>query len=478
MIWLLIVSASWLVQVLIILFSEFRHPSKCLSWLLVLFIFPMVGFVMYWFVAKEYPKHHPKMRSSASGEAAGGESQRRYALGSEFGGELGSLSGNLPMEGRLYSLLSKLPDFSATDGNRLLVYQEAEEAYEAILKAMEQAKHHIHIEVYTIRDDGIGRRFQECMVRKAREGVQVRLVYDGIGSVGLKKRYLAVLEEAGVETASFLPLVFAFLSKRLNYRNHRKTIVVDGSVGFLGGMNIGDEYLGKDPKLGYWRDSHFQVDGPAVNHLQRVFASDWTFAADKSFSGIKYYPEISRVGDEPVQIVVGGPDRCRGTLFDVYFAALSTAQRRIYIATPYFIPESSLHMALRSAAASGVDVRIIIPTIPDSKLVHWASVSFARELMADGVRFYLYEKGFMHSKLMIIDDSFAAVGTMNLDVRSFFSNFELGALLFRKDTVRGLEEEFFRDLACCRELTREEYAGRSAVDNAKEALARLLSSLL
>lgn len=474
MIWVVLVLVLFIFQVLTVLIAEYKHPSKAIAWLSILFFLPVVGFVMYYFLARGFTARRRVVRSARRHML---EMQKNLVHQSRE--DKHDAKERLPIEDdvRLFGLLGNLPGSPITKCNETEVLSCPEAAYDSILASMETAKDHIHMEYYTVRDDETGRRFQEMLIRKAREGVTVRFLVDGIGSVDLGERFLRGLREAGVETGCFLPPLFAMFDKRLNYRNHRKIVVVDGKIGYLGGVNIGDEYMGKNPRLGFWRDTHFKICGDAVYYLQNTFIQDWRFAKKESLHEERYYPEHDCEGRELVQIVNSGPDSHWDTILEVYFSAIASANHQVFVTTPYFIPDPSLVMALKTAAISGVDVRIIFPAIPDTKIVHWASWSFLEELLQSGVRFYEYKKGFIHAKIVIVDHKIATVGTANMDMRSFFSNFEQNAVLFDKHVIRRLERDFIQDLKESREVQLAEFEQRSRMQRAKEKIGRLLAPL-
>jgi cardiolipin synthase len=254
--------------------------------------------------------------------------------------------------------------------------------------------------------------------------------------------------------------------------------VIDGRIGFLGGINIGDEYLGQDPKLGFWRDTHVKVEGDAVFFLQKTFLADWAIVSGQRLSGRALFPSHQCTGDSRVQIIASGPDLNRDTILGMYFGAITTAQHRVYIATPYFIPDPGLLLAIKSAAASGLDVRIILPGVSDSRLVKWASMSYLEELMDAGVRIYQYRRGFMHAKVLLVDDLVASVGTANMDMRSLFDNFELNAVLFDEKSLKRLADDFHQDLKDSEEIDPESFKSRSRWQKGREVIARMLSPLL
>ncbi|RAV20251.1 cardiolipin synthase [Paenibacillus contaminans] len=475
MFWLALICVLFIFQILTILLSEFRSPSKAVAWLSILFIFPVIGFLMYYFLAKGYTQRRKVRRKN--GKIMKEIRRDLLRQTTRIKQSEGSAAPSILDNHRLFGLLRNLPGSPVTKYNETKVLTNAEATYKAMLEAMEQAEDHIHLEVYTIRDDAIGRKFQNLMIRKAGEGVKVRLLYDGVGSYELPDSYVRKLREAGVETGCFLPPFIALFDKRLNYRNHRKTMVVDGAIGFLGGLNIGDEYLGGNKKLGFWRDTHLMLRGDSVFYLQNTFLTDWSFVTGKNLSDPRFYPEHDCDSQELVQIVTSGPDEHWDSILEVYFASISTAKNRVYIATPYFIPDPSIMMALKTAAISGVDVRIILPGVPDTRIVHLASLSYLEELMQAGVRFYQYQRGFIHAKVLIADHTLATVGTANLDMRSFYSNFELNAVMFNKSVINRLERDFVQDLKDSKELTLANFEKRSRLQRGKEVVARLLSPL-
>ncbi|MEF2967592.1 cardiolipin synthase [Paenibacillus sp. M1] len=476
MVWLVIVLFAFIFQIATILLLEFRNPGKTVAWILILFLVPLVGFVLYYFVARDYKS---RRRLRRSGSRLFQEMKARLWEQADIVDRLDKMRNrDFAGQERLFSLLTHLSESPITGCNETRILSSGEEAFPAMLAAMEEAHDHIHIEFYIFRHDGIGTRFKEVMIRKAREGVKVRLVCDGLGSHRLARIFVSELKAAGVEVYFFLPPLIAFLDRRVNYRNHRKIIVVDGTVGFLGGLNVGDDYLGLYKKMGYWRDTHLQIRGDAVYFLQNTFLGDWQLASGQRIYDRDLFPEHHCTGQEQAQILTSGPDQHWNAIQEMCFGAVSVAKRRIWITTPYFIPDASIYAGLKTAAVSGVEVIVIIPGRSDSRLVKLASLSYVEELMQAGVQFYEYGKGFVHAKVMIVDDLLASVGTANLDMRSFFCNFELTALLFDPKPISGLAQDFERDLADSRRIPLQEFARRPRRQKAAELLARLLSPLL
>jgi len=477
MIWIILALIIFIAQVATILLIEFRRPSKLAAWLLILFLFPLIGFVMYYFLAREY-QHRRKLQASSSIQQAKERQEQLYRKVSSATQPEEIIGGQFTHQERLFRLLASLPHAPITGNNTTHVLTDAAEMFPALMAAIAGAKHHIHLEFYIMRADQIGQQLKEALIRKAREGIEIRIIYDGVGSLGLSDIYVQELRAAGIETQCFLPPRFAFFDKRVNYRDHRKIAVIDGLFGFVGGINIGDEYLGGNPKLGFWRDTHLQVEGDAVYFLQKAFIQCWLFTANLLLTGDSYWPSHSCKGEEQVQIVVSGPDMEADAIQKTIFAAVAAAKSRIYITTPYFIPDPSVLMGLKTAALSGVDVRIILPNVADSNLVLNASLSFVDELLSCGVHFYRYEKGFVHAKVLIVDQLLASVGTANMDMRSFFSNFECNALLYSSKAIERLAQDFDHDLKQCKPIVQEVFRQRSRKRKVSENLARLLSPLL
>lgn len=476
MMWLLLALIAFILQMAAVLLLEFRNPSKAVAWLFILFCLPPLGFVLYLFVAQDY-RQRLKIRNRGTRlfrEIKGHLWKRAAVVRQVSDMHNPEFRHNL----RLFNLLHHLSESPITGCNRTKVLTDGEEAFPAMLEAMEQATDHIHVEFYIFRHDTIGQKFQDVMIRKAKEGVKVRLVCDGLGSYRLKKEFIRRFKESGVDFHFFLPAMVSVFNRRINYRNHRKIVIVDGTIGFLGGINVGDDYLGKYPNMGYWRDTHLQVEGDAVYFLQNVFLHDWRLAAGEKITDLSLFPKHHCGRDEQVQILSSGPDMNWNAIQEMCFGSISVAKERIWITSPYFIPDEGIYEALKTAAVSGVDVRIIIPDRADSRLVKLASLSYVEELMTAGVKFYEYTKGFIHAKVLIVDELLASVGTANMDMRSFFCNFELTAVMFDKEPIDRLVEDFEKDLENSRLIDEEAFHKRSRSQKAAEILCRMLSPML
>ncbi|RJE88869.1 cardiolipin synthase [Paenibacillus sp. 1011MAR3C5] len=465
---LIVVLALYAAQLAAVLTMEYRRQAHLTAWILICMACPFAGFAAYLLIGRRKPEH--VIRSTEIQSAS--KRIEPTPAGPTTGHEERPIS-------QMEKSLGALADYPVTRHNRTKILTNGEATFEAILHAMASARDHIHLDYYTIRNDGIGRRFLDILTEKARKGIEVRVVYDGIGSLKLDEGYLRTLDEAGVAHACFAPPRWAFLERKMNYRNHRKIAVIDGRIGFIGGINIGDEYIGLDPKLGFWRDTHIQVQGDAVHYLQETFMRDWLLAKGERLERLDRYMPVTSIKDEErVIIVPGEPGSNEQEIVGALFAAMASAQSRIYAATPYFIPDPAIAMSLRIAAGRGLDVRLIIPGIADSKLVLLSSLSYVHDMLEAGVRIFRYQKGFIHSKVLIVDNELASVGTANLDMRSLYSNYELLALLFGEKPIRRLERDFLDDLAHSKEIELRSFVQRPARQKAAEAIMHILSPLL
>ncbi|MCS6851283.1 MAG: cardiolipin synthase [Gemmataceae bacterium] len=375
-------------------------------------------------------------------------------------------------------LARRFDAFPISSGNRIEFYHDSKPAFDAKLEAIESARDHIHLEYFIVQPDGTGRRFLDTLARKARAGVEVRLLYDAMGSRRLSRAALEPLVKAGGRCAAFLPLNPLRRRIQVNLRNHRKILVVDGRVAFTGGLNIGDEYLGLVPYYGYWRDTHLKIEGPAVACLQRIFVEDWDFAAQEQVQGGRYFPTLSAAGDCAVQVIQSGPDQALKSIREVFFAAILRAKKRLWIASPYFVPDAGLLNALRLAGYLGVDVRFLGLFHPDKWIPYYAARFYWGDVMDAGIKVYQYTRGMMHAKVMLVDDDWATVGTANLDNRSMHLNFEVNCLFYSPAVVAELEEAFRRDLEVSIQLDREVYAHRPFSGQLIENACRLLSPVL
>lgn len=455
----------------IVISLENRQPGKVLVWSVVLAALPISGLFIFLIFGRirKYQIFEDKHLSP--------NKQREISVKQINNLAKKSFSEDQAKK-KLAQLSLKNSSALLTANNKIVVFGNAEDKFRELFQALEGANHHIHIEYYILKEDEIGSDLREILNRKSREGVQVRLIVDGLGSHSLTSPFLSSLKQAGVEVKLFFPLKPANLGSKLNLRNHRKIVIVDGQTGFLGGMNVGDEYLSRNPKLGYWRDTHLKVQGEAVHVLQQIFFNDWFFVTGQQIIEPTYYPMPEKIGDHLMQIIAGGPDSPWQSIQQVFFAALTGAEKRIIIETPYFIPNDGIISALQTAALSGVDVKLIVQGVAEYKITYWATRSYYEDLLRAGVKIYQYNKGILHSKVTIVDDSISIVGSANYDLRSFQLDFEINALLYSEEMVKRLESDLNFDLTNSKLINNDDYYQRSLIERLKEANAHLLSPLL
>ncbi|UOE93148.1 cardiolipin synthase [Alkalihalobacillus sp. LMS39] len=460
--------------VAIVIFLENRHPTKTLTWLIVLGVFPLVGFFFYLMVGQNYRKKRSFTEKALLDEQAFKKIQGHKQLNEK---EIKKMGGHQQLLFRLAHKLGNNPISFATESK---VLTDGKETFTHILQALKLAKHHIHLEYYIVRHDEIGNEIKEVLIKKAKEGVEVRFLYDAVGSWMLSKAYIKELRANGVEMVPFSSVKLPFLTNKINYRNHRKIIVIDGHVAFVGGLNIGDEYLGKDRYFGYWRDTHLFVRGEAVRTLQLIFIQDWYYETREALLKPSYLsPVLVEEGkDGGVQMIASGPDKRWEVIKKLFFSMITSAKKSIWIASPYFIPDDDILSALKIAALSGVDVRILVPNRPDKKIVFHASRSYFPELLEAGVKIYEYHRGFMHSKIIIVDNEIASIGTSNMDMRSFHLNFEVNAFLYQTKSVTTLVGDYIFDLEHSNQISYEVFKKRSIFLRVIESTSRLLSPLL
>jgi cardiolipin synthase len=475
--WLFLLEVVVTVGTLMAVLHLKREPMSAIAWSLAVILLPLVGPILFFVFGyqtitrpiKRRRVRKKKYRSLATNvppEATKGDGPAQPL--------------EVPHRWQVLARLAHHPDgFPVAAGNRVELYHLGETAYAAMLAAIGAAKHHVHIEFFIVRPDESGRRFVAALATAARRGVEVRFLYDSVGSHSTSLRLFKALVAAGGKVAGFLPLLNPLHRFRVNLRNHRKILVVDGRVGFTGGLNIGDEYVGKVPHFGHWRDTHLRLEGPAVESLQRVFLEDWHFATNEAARGSSYYPNhLPHPGTSLVQIVHSGPDAEYKTIRETYFAGILRGRKRVWIASPYYVPDAGVRDALMLAGRAGVDVRLLCLFRPD----HWTAYLAARyywpELLAAGVKVFQYARGMMHSKYMLVDGEWASVGSANLDNRSLLLNYEVNALLYDPKVVAELEAEYLNDLEWSVRIDPDVFASRPAVSRVAENAARLLSPIL
>ncbi|MHC1704627.1 MAG: cardiolipin synthase [Tenuifilaceae bacterium] len=460
----------------LLVIREKRDPVKTTSWVLIIILLPIIGLIFYIFFGRYHRKE--KIFNRKGLRDLEQIENLSYAQIIKFHKDILShsekISGNL----NIITLLLNNSKALLTEYNEIEILQDGREAFGSIIEVLKSATKTIHIEFYIISDDKIGNIIKDILIEKSKAGVEVRLVFDDVGSWSLPKSYIKSLKEAGVNVYPFMEVKFPLFTSKANYRNHRKIIVVDGMIGFVGGMNIADRYLEGNKELGPWRDTMLRLKGEAVKSLQVIFLVDWYFVSGQAISDKeKYFPDQIVLSHHPIQITACGPDSDWASIMQAFFLAITKAKHHIYIASPYFVPNESILTALKTASLSGVDVRIILPGKSDSTVVYWSSLSYISELLEAGIKVYLYQNGFNHSKIIMIDSSFSSVGSANMDIRSFEDNFEIAAIIYDKEITKKLEDSYLNDLKQSKLLSFDEWDLRSRKNNLKESVARLFSPL-
>ena len=462
----------------IILFLERKDASATWAWLLVLTFIPFLGFILYLIFGQNLTRE----------KLFQWEDIKKIGIEHLINEQIQQLrSDSFPFKDQYANaykdlIYLQLANNGAilTQNNDVKIFYDGKEKFESLFHDVEKAKDHIHLQYYIFRDDQIGVKLIELLTKKAKEGVKVRVLYDEMGSRRIKKKAFRPLIKAGGEVEVFFPSKVPFINLRVNYRNHRKLVIIDGKIGYVGGFNIGDEYLGKDKKFGYWRDTHLRIKGTAVKAIQTRFILDWNQASTRHDINYeeRYFPYTVENGDVSLQIVTSGPDSEWEQIKNGYIKMISSAKKSIYIQTPYFIPDASILDVLRIAALSGVEVHLMIPNKPDHMFVYWATLSYVGELLKAGAKVYIYDNWFLHAKTIVVDDEIASVGTANIDVRSFKLNFEVNAFIYSRQIAEKLSSIFKEDLKWSKELTLEEYKKRPLKIRFKESISRLLSPIL
>ncbi|HEV3255951.1 MAG TPA: cardiolipin synthase [Gemmataceae bacterium] len=451
-----------------------KEATSAVAWCLLVFFLPFFGtlfFVLFGYQHIRWPlrrkqrhkKYFRRNRPSSRQEATPGVADEHLP--------------DIAWRG-MAELAQRFGAFPMTSDNEIAFYYQGQPAFNAMLEAIRAARHHIHLETFIFQRDATGQVFLDALAQKAREGVEVRLLYDAMGSYRIHRRTLQPLRDAGGKASAFLPLNPLRRRIQVNMRDHRKILVVDGRVAFTGGLNIGDEYLGKNLRFGFWRDTHLRLEGSAVAGLQYVFLEDWDFAAGEYLQGPAYFPEAAVKSDCQVQVIHSGPEQEPNSIREIYFAAMQRARQRLWIASPYFVPDAGLRDALCLAGYLGLDVRLLCQYRPDKWVPFFAGRYYWSDVMDAGVKVYQYTKGMMHSKLVLVDGEWASVGTANLDNRSLHLNFEVNCLIYSPTAVAELEKAFKDDLSASIRVQQEAFARRPFAGRLVENACRLLSPIL
>jgi cardiolipin synthase len=478
--WQLVLTANYVLAVVAVLTVLRRRaePTTMVAWIFAILTVPGLGMLLYWLVGSQrlHRKAGRRRRRVAyilAGLKHWAEEQWRSAA------ELPEV--NLPDDlAQIAKLGRRLAGIPPIAGNEVTLLEEANATYAALDDALHAARHHIHMEYYIWQPDETGRHFRDLVIARARAGVECRLLLDAVGCWRINRRFLRPLLDAGVRVAFFLPIYPFPLRKRwsLHLRNHRKLVVIDGQVAFLGSQNIGDEYRGRLARLSPWYDTHMRLSGPAALFVQQTFAEDWYLAIRERLDSATYFRPPQPVGDSIVQILASGPDYSVSTLAQIVFAAVSASRASIRIATPYFVPDLPVRLALLHACYRGVRVKLVLPTRSDSQLALWAARSFYAELTSAGVELYEYDGGVLHSKLVSVDDRWAMLGSANMDARSFRLNFEVTAVIYDPRVASDLSTSIDRFCDAGRRIMPHDVWHRGLPRQIGEGAARLFAPWL
>ena len=461
-----------------LIFLERRNAQSVWAWVLVLFFIPFVGFILYMLFGRTI--YRQQIFKLDEEDKVGLEHLVSEQLEEIQKGRLTLSSPVAEKHKKLVHMLLYNNQSFVTSNNSVETYTNMNDKFDQMIKDIEAAEDHIHFQYYIFKLDGIGNRLYKALLKKQKEGVSVRILYDDIGSRSLSLKNFTDIKEHGGLVEAFFPSKLPLVNPRINNRNHRKIVVIDGRIGYIGGSNVGDEYIGLDPKMGAWRDTHLRIEGNAVKSLQLRFMLDWNShdTRNNMKHEDRYFPEIFSVGDITMQIASSGPDEDYQQIKYGYLKMINSAKKEIYIQSPYFIPDQSIMEALKITLLSGVKVKIMIPSFPDHPFVYWATYSNVATLMYMGAEVYMYQPGFLHQKVFVIDDEIVSIGTTNVDNRSFILNFEVNAFIYNTEEAIKSRKIFENDIQHCEIFTIEKYEARGNWIKLKEGLANLIEPIL
>ncbi len=450
--------------VIIVILGENRNPVKSLAWVTILTLLPAVGLVLYFFFGRNVKNKRMISRRLK---------RRLRKLSSQP--SPASVALRHPSTHLLAKAVNTMTGYTLCGGNSVEVFSQGEDKFAALLADLRSAREFINLQYYIFENDDIGTQIATILKQKASEGLKVRVIYDHVGSWHVRTKFFSDLCSHGVEAYPFFKVAFLPFASRVNWRNHRKIVVIDGRIGYVGGMNIADRYITGQPRFRLWRDCHLRIEGPGVAELQYSFARDWVFMGNPP---LEQACTQTPCGSVALQMVTGGPMSQWNSLALTYIRAIGMAKRRIWIQTPYFMPPDPLLRALQAAALSGVDVRLMIPRRSDAMILSYASRSYIGECLQSGMKVYSFNAGMLHSKVMIIDDDLSSVGSTNFDFRSFEHNFECTELIYSDSVNHCLREQFLADQASSTRLLAEQWRQRTPGRRLLESLMRLLAPLL
>ncbi|MEZ4782216.1 MAG: cardiolipin synthase [Flavobacteriaceae bacterium] len=475
--WTIIIFLNYAIAIsaALVIIQKNRNPNKTYSYILMLAVFPFLGLLVYYFFGQEYRKTKIFNRKNIRNRSVIKEIQQELELEPDI---LQKIDEMLDEKNKLIKLLHNNEKTKLTIHNEVDILINGEEKFKYLLQDIKDAKHHIHFEYYILKDDIIGSKVISALCEKAIEGVKVRLSFDDVGSK-ISRKVKKKMKESGIEFYPFMPVLFSQFTGKMNYRNHRKIVVIDGEIGYVGGMNISDNYVNYETDERFWRDTHLRIKGEAVKSLQILFLTTWQFVSNNNlkitkslFSDTKYDNKLG------VQIASSGPDSDWANIMEAMFTAIANAEDYVYITTPYFIPNDEIITAIQIASRCDIDVRIIIPKNSDSWTAQYATNSYIEKLLEANVKVYRYNKGFIHAKTMVVDDVFTSVGTANMDYRSFNINFEVNALVYDKTICESLKKQFMIDIKDSELVEYDAWITRSRFVKVKESFCRLWAPLL
>lgn len=455
--------------VIVVILGENRNPVKSIAWVLVLVLLPLVGLIIYLIFGRSLKGM--KLISRAD--------LRELRRLNDFPEQV-KLDPDVSEDShQIMTLVNKLTEPHLFVGNSIDVFTTGQEKFDALLRDIQEARDYIHVQYFILEWDDVGKRLINLLMDKAREGVQVRVLYDYVGSFYTRPGVLKKMRASGIDVHPFLELTLTQFAFRLNWRNHRKIVVIDGKIGYIGGMNIANRYVIGDKKWLPWRDTHLRIRGEAVAALQYSFAIDWNYTTRQLLTTqTMRYTDPPKQQDNIVQMVSSGPAGRWNNISVVFLKAIMLAKQCVYIQTPYFLPSDALLKALQSAALAGVDVRLMLPRYPDSATLRLATASYIKECMLSGVKVYFYEPTVMHAKVVIVDDEFVTTGSTNFDFRSFEHNFEFNALVYSKEFNSQMKAIFENDMQQCTRLSMGKWKQRPLMQKALESVVRLVSPIL
>lgn len=479
-----ITSKFWWINMILALFVVFsgrKKPESTVIWVVVVTILPVVGFIFYLLLGQDYKKS--KMFTIKKNQDRFLKAIVGFQEDTIETGEFFKKHEDLKPYEQLLSMNLKSDESFITQDNKIDFFFWGEDKFRSLFKDIENATQKIDIEYYIFKRDDLGFRFLDLLTKKAEEGLSVRLLVDGYGGGDvLRRKDVRKFKKGGGKFSVFFPsaLGVEFLNYRLNYRNHRKIAIIDDKIGYVGGFNVGDEYIGLDSKMGNWRDTHIRIEGHGVYGLKIRFLKDWYYASDfdnETFDiDLDMVPTIHHCS--PLQIITSGPDTENTNIKNTILKLISLAKEEIIIQTPYFIIDGAIMDALKIAILSGIKVKIMIPCKPDHPFIYWATTSWCGELINAGAEVYVYDNGFLHAKVTLVDGIVSTIGSANMDIRSFSINFEANAVIYDRKVNKKLREQFEKDILDSRLITKEIYRDRSTKIKIKESFSRLLSPLL